>query len=502
MITLRPYQVDGKNKLRESMRLGNKRVIMYLPTGAGKSVLAVDLIKSALERGKKVAFIANRIGLVRQFSKHLWNSKIQHGIVQGENTYGLHNDVLVCSIDTVGNRGLPPVDMLIIDEAHGTAGNKKYLEVIFRHSNLPIIGLTATPFAKGLAKPYAELNGKALFQDMVIGATIQDLIELGSLLDCEIYAPSQPDLAAVKMKRLANGEMDYQDKSLGEAVDKPELIGDIVSNWFKLAGGKKTVVFATNVAHSKHIVEQFVACGIKAEHVDGYMNDEEKQPIFDRFERDETLILSNVQMLSEGWDVPSCEVMILARPTKSLTRYIQMCGRVLRIHEGKEKAIIIDHSGSVHIHGYPTDDLPLELCDGSPKPEKEKKEAVLKKDKKCPKCHLIKKTHTCPNCGFTPEVANEVAIVDGSLGKVEKKKKFTHDDKQRIWSECLGLAAERKLAANAKGKSFNDGGWASNLYRSITGVWTKGLIDLPKKPSIEVIGKAKSNDIAWHKRSR
>lgn len=490
MKKLRPYQEEGKSKLRESMRAGNKRVVFYLPTGGGKSICAVDLIKSAQERGKRVAFIANRIGLVKQFSKHLWAAGVRHGVIQGQNTNGLHCDVLVCSIDTVGNRGLPDVDMIIIDEAHGAAGNKKYLEVIFRNSNLPIVGLTATPFAKGMAKSYPELAGRALFEDMVIAATIQELIEMGSLLDCEIFAPSQPDLAKVKMKRMANGEMDYQEKSLGEAVDKPELIGDIVSNWFKLASGKKTVVFATNVAHSRHIVEQFQACGIKAEHVDGYMDDEEKQPIFDRFEKDETLILSNVQMLSEGWDVPSCEVMILARPTKSLTRYIQMCGRVLRIHEGKTKATIIDHSGSVHIHGYPTDDLPLELCDGKPKQGKERKEQGEKKEKKCPKCHLVKKTLTCGNCGFTPEIANEVEIVDGTLGKVEKKKAFTHDEKQRIWSECLGLSRQR-------GKSQ---GWASHLYKSITTVFPRSLADVPLAPSQQVVGKATSNAIAWAKR--
>ena len=485
MKTLRTYQVSAKDKLRESVRKGNKRIVLYAPTGAGKSIMAVDLIDSLVSRGKRVAFIANRIGLVQQFSDHLNHAGIRHGVIQGQNTHGLHNSVVVCSIQTVARRGLPDVDFAIIDEAHAVSGSLEYKKMIFRFNAIFWIGLTATPFSKGMAKVYPELQNQPLFQDLIIAATIRELIEQGSLVDCEIFAPVDPDLTGVRSQKNSFGEMDYNDKDLGKAVDKPELVGDIVINWARLAYDKKTVVFATNVAHSKHIVEKFIYEGVKAEHIDGYMTDEEKQPILNRFKTGETVIISNVAMLKEGWDVPSCEVMILAKPTKSLIAWIQMCGRILRPFEGKNKGLIIDHSGSVHRLGFPTDDLPLELCDGSDK--KKPKELTKAKPKKCPKCHLIKKTHICPNCGFVPEIKNEVENIEGALGRVEKVSKAS---KQSWYSQFL---------CYAKSKGYQDG-WAANQYRKKFGVWPKSLHHGHLQPTQEVLGYIRHGQIAYAER--
>jgi superfamily II DNA or RNA helicase len=278
--------------------------------------------------------------------------------------------------------------------------------------------------------------------------------------------------------------MDYNEKKLALAVDKTELIGDIVSNWFRLASGKKTVVFATNVAHSKHIVEQFQQCGVKAEHIDGYMTDEEKFPIAERFEKGETTIISNVAMLREGWDVPSCEVMILARPTRSLIAWVQMVGRILRPSEGKTVGIVIDHSGSVHRLGYPTDDLPLELCDGTKK-EADKKERKEKKDKACPKCGVIKKAAICHVCGHKTEaVVKEIEIKDGEISKVERHSKA---DKQKWFSQLLCYAKSKGYAQ----------GWAANQYRAKFGVWPKSLHEGHSQPEADVLGWITSRQIAW-----
>lgn len=485
MKQLREYQVRTKDKLRESIRAGRNRIVVYLPTGGGKSVIALDLIKAIIGKGKRVAFIANRIGLVAQFSqKHLTPAGIHHGVIQGSNTHGLDRKCIVCSIQTVARRGLPEVDYAIIDESHAVAGSADYRKIIFDNPKAKWIGLTATPFSRGMAKTYDELNGEPLFQDLVVGATIQELIALGSLVDCEIYAPSEPDLANVKVQRNSFGEMDYNEKQLAVAVDKVELIGDIVSNWFRLSAGKKTVVFATNVSHSMHIVEQFKQCGIKAEHIDGYMTDEQKFPIAERFERGETTIISNVAMLREGWDVPSCEVMILARPTKSLIAWVQMVGRILRPSEGKTVGMVIDHSGSVHRLGYPTDDLPLELCDGTKK-ESEKKQAKEKKEKVCPNCGVVKKSLVCQKCGHTTEVKkNEIETADGDIGKIERHSKA---EKQKWYSQLLCFA---------KSKGYSSG-WAANKYREKFGVWPRGLHEGHEQPDKEITGWITSRQIAW-----
>jgi superfamily II DNA or RNA helicase len=180
----------------------------------------------------------------------------------------------VASIDTVHVRGLPPdAGLLIIDECHGVAGSAKYKQMLFKYNALPVIGLTATPFAAGMGKHYDKLDGP-LFQALVVGATIGDLIAGGYLVDCDIYAPSEPDLKNVKSSKGIDGLLDYSQRDLEEATDKPDLIGDILTHWRKLANGKQTVVFASGIPHSKHIVETFQAAGIGAEHIDYHADDD------------------------------------------------------------------------------------------------------------------------------------------------------------------------------------------------------------------------------------
>lgn len=494
-LELRDYQLRAIEACRDVIRRKLLRTVLYSPTGSGKTVMGEAFIRSALNKGKRIGFVANRIGLVSQASDRFSASGIPHGIIQGDNTHSPHLALQVCSIQTIAKRGIPPVDMLVIDEAHGCPGSEAYRSLIARHNNLPIIGLTATPFARGMGKSHKELCGEPLFQTIVVAATIRELIEEGHLVDCEIYAPSEPDLSGVKMTTNAFGERDYDTKSLGQAVDKPALIGDIVQHWWRMAAGKPTVVFATNIAHSKHIVEQFIASGVKAEHMDCYTDDIDRKHILRRFDAGETTIISNVGILAEGWDAPHCEVMILARPTKSLIRWIQMAGRVLRPFPGKTRGLILDHSGSTHLLGYPTDDLPLELDDGSArKPgaagEEEKEEP---KPKKCPKCHLMKPPgkHTCPACGFTPERQNTVETEEGELKLVDRTKKsqLSMENKQAIYSQLLSLK-------NAKG--YSDG-WVSNQYRQIFGVWPKGMESICTEPSPEVRSYIKSQLIRYVK---
>lgn len=489
MKPLRPYQENAKNNLRDSFRRGNRRVVLYAPTGAGKSIMAVDLVASLLKNGKRVAFVANRIGLVKQFSEHLQLAKIQHGIIQGENSFNIRSECLVCSINTLAKRGFPEkIDFIIVDESHFVASHEKMKQIIFS-TGAHVIGLTATPFAKGMAKSYPELGNMPLFQDIVITSTIRGLIDSGALVDCDIFAPSEPDLKNLKMTKNAFGEMDYNEKQLGEAVDRPELIGDIVDNWIKLASGKKTVIFATNVTHSKHIVRKFSERGIGAAHIDGYMDSEEKFPIMEKFSNGGTTIISNVAMLKEGWDVPECEVMILAKPTRSLTAWVQMVGRILRPFAGKTRGLVIDHSGTVHRLGFPTDDLPLELCDGVAKKSKSaEREEQPKKENKCPKCHMIKKSSICQNCGFEYIAPCDVEVADGKLQKVEKKASM--QDKQAWYSQLVAYAAQ---------KNFNPH-WADHCYRDKFGVWPRGLSSSHLPISDEVQGWLTYRNIARAKR--
>ncbi len=487
---LRPYQAAAVQSLRSALAGGALRVMLYSPTGSGKTEIALTIIKGAQAKGKRVAFLANRIHLVEQASRRFYASGVEHGIIQADNSRDVHSPVLIGSIQTVARRGLPDVDVIVIDEAHAVAGSKDFREVVFLNSARPIIGLSATPFSVGLGKHYSCLDAP-LFEQLVVAANIAELIADGFLVDADYYAPAEPDLSGVKTTRNAFGEADYNEIELGRAVDRPDLIGDIVSHWHRLARGTPTVVFATNIAHSKHIVEQFRAAGVVAEHLDCYTEDDERQAILRRIERGETTVVSNVGILAEGWDFPACRTLILARPTRSLVRYVQMVGRVLRPAPDKLRALVLDHSGTVRRLGFPTDDLPLELNDGKPQAAGKREERRQPLPKPCPSCKFMRppKVHACPKCGFAPERQNEVEVAAGELERVARKPKAGPGEKQAVYSQLLGIASMRSYAD----------GWASHKYREYFGVWPRGLHRMRAAPSPEILIFVRSQAIRYAK---
>lgn len=495
IISLRQYQRALVDAIRATLRSGKRRVLAYLPTGAGKTRVATAITQMTLAKSTgRVIVLANRKQLVHQFAAALRAAGLDVGIAQGENTAGLHHRVVVCSIDTIHARSytFEHVALFIIDEAHAVAGSEKYRTLLFRYNRVPVIGLSATPFARGLGKPYPELAGRPLFEELIVGATVQQLVDDGFLTDLEIYCPSAPDMTGAKTSRTAEGEQDYRQADIDEAADKPELVGDIIRHWLKLAGGVKTIVFASSIAHSKHIVEQFRAAGVTAEHLDCYMDDDTRADILKRFERGDFTVLSNVALLSEGFDVPDTACMILARPTKSLTRFLQMVGRVLRPAPGKTHALLLDHSGSVERIGHPFDDLPLALCDGKPN-KSGQQERQKPEPKPCPSCKFIKPagSHECPKCGFKPERKSDVQVRDGELHRLDRKTKkpATPDRKQHVYSQLLQVA---------RNKGYSPG-WVSHKYRAMFDVWPRGMREVTATPTSELLSWLRSQQIAFAK---
>jgi DNA repair protein RadD len=500
VVTLREYQQRLVDGIRASLQSGHRRIMAYLPTGGGKTRVATAITQMSLSKPKgRIIVLANRKQLVHQFAAALRSAGLDVGIAQGENTTGLHHRVIVASIDTVHARQylFDDVALFIIDEAHACAGSEKYRALLFRYNRVPCIGLSATPFSPGLGKVYPEMGGKPLFEDLVIGATVQSLVDDGYLTDIEIYAPGSPDMTGAKTYRTADGEQDFRQADIDEAADKPELIGDIVAHWLKLAKGSKTICFASSIAHSQHIVEQFRASGVTAEHLDCYMNDETRAEILGRFERGDFTVLSNVSLLSEGFDVPDTACMILARPTKSLTRFLQMTGRVLRPSPGKTHALLLDHSGSVERIGHPFDDLPLELDDGTAnRSGKSKQERKKSEPKPCPKCKFVRDAgvHECPKCGFAPTRQSDVEVAEGELVKLDRKgkKPATPDRKQHVYSQLLQVCRARGYRP----------GWAANQYRAMFGVWPRGLREVEAAPTGELLSWLKSQHIRFAKGSQ
>lgn len=481
-LALRPYQVEAVEALRGGLRRKVRRQLLYSPTGSGKTEMAMEVIRAAVAKDKRVIFLCNRIHLVSQASRRLDAAGIRHGVMQGSNNERLYMPVIVASIQTVARRGIPldDFDLLVVDEAHACGGSTQYHDVIFANKDTPLVGLTATPWTRGLGRVYEDLGG-ALFQETVIAATIPELIADGFLVDADIYGPADPDLTGV-----GTTGGDYVEADLDKAMNKPKLVGDIVEHWLEMANGESTVCFASGIAHSKAIVERFLSFGVAAEHLDCYTPDEERAAILGRVTAGQTKVVSNVGILTEGWDCPVVSVMILARPTKSLTRYIQMAGRVLRPYtdpvtgEIKLRAMILDHSGTCRRLGYPTDEHPIVLDDGKPAKKQGYEPPPEKLPKVCTNCSFHKPAGVwkCPACGFAPQPRSTVESEPGKLvlmkrGKQTKEQKELAErfgTKQEVWSM---LTHERNHRDYSKG-------WASHKYRQIFGVWPNGLSHVPQ----------------------
>ena len=471
---LRQYQVDSINDLRKAILKGHKRIILQLATGGGKTTIASEMIRKANEKGKKCLFLADRIELVEQTSKRLDYEGIDHGIIMGNHErYKPHSINQVCSPQTLARRATPAADLVIIDECHVAYGiHKKMMQAM---PNTVFIGLSATPFTKGLGKLYSNL---------VVGATTTKLTDEGYLVPVKVFAPSKPDLT--KLRTVAG---DYDEKELFARVNKPKLVADIVDTWIKRGDNRPTIGFAVNVLHSQALCEQFKDRGIRAAHIDSYMPTKLREQLVNDFKDGYIKVLFNVGILDKGFDYPQASCLIMARPTKSLMLYIQQAGRVLRPHPTKEDAIILDHAGNTQAHGFVTDDLPQELDDGTKRKMEPSQKKQEEKGRLCTSCAYVKKKkeYKCPCCGFTPKKKDAgIDVEKGDLLEVTRTK-ITMVDKQKLYSELLYVEVEKGYKR----------GFAAQMYRNKFGVWPKGLNDIPRIPSLDTMNYIKSRMIQF-----
>jgi superfamily II DNA or RNA helicase len=434
MIQLRPYQVHSIAAVRDAIRSGKRRIMLTIPTGGGKTYTAASIIAGAVHKGKRSLFVAHRLELIDQTvaSFHRLGLDCVGVIRANDKRRDAVQPIQVASIQTLARREQQAVDLIIIDEAHrGTA--KSYVDHLFdRHPKAVIIGLSATP---------VRADGHPLgshFDELVVGAKYSDLIDGGSIVAPIVY--STPIVADLSKVRTSGGDYNVQD--LEAAMNKGVLVGDLVEQWLKRPR-QRTVAFAVSIAHSRAIVARFTGVGVAAEHLDGTTPEDERRAILARLASGETTVVSNVGVLTEGWDLPACKTMILARPTKSLGLYMQMAGRILRPFEGVTP-IINDHGCNVDRHGLPHVDREWSLS----KQKKKKNEAPPVKA--CPACFafvLIGKA-TCPHCGheFDAKSVDEerkrdepipvdlvIRTLNGDDAKLASFKRLYDDCRARGW---------------------------------------------------------------------
>jgi DNA repair protein RadD len=293
---------------------------------------------------------------------------------------------------------------------------------------------------------------------------------------------------------------DYVESQLAERMDRADLVGDIVSHWHKHGERRKTVCFAVNVAHSLHIRDEFIKSGVKAEHIDGTTPKPERDAALARLASGEITLMSNCQVLGEGWDLPAVSCIVLARPTRRMGLYRQMVGRVLRPAEGKLNAIVLDHSGAVFRHGFVEDPVEWQLDpekrSESPTHARRLAAGYSSRLLECSQCETMRVAgEPCPNCGFLPQrPPQSIVFKDGDLALVDRKNRTTataFDPHERMrWHAMLAhIAADRGYKA----------GWVTYKYKEKFGGWPASRDVTPIEPTREVLSWVRSRNIAWAK---
>lgn len=475
MIEYRQYQENAVQSLRDSVLQGNRRIILHAPTGSGKTIIAVMVMQAAVEKGRKVLFIADRRELIHQASEKLDFAGIPlgsgHNIIMSGEEYVPVGSVQLASKDTLfswANRRrkipFPPADLVVVDEAHSSTA-PTWQGILEQYSGAVILGLTATP-----AGPKGMGLGR-YYKRIIKAANYRELIEKNYLVPTRVFAPTKVDTKGLPINS-ATG-----DYSLGAELNRrvAKVVGNVLQHWQKIGSDRLTIGFASSVKHSIYLRDVFRAAGVLAEHVDGKTEREERDKIVADLRQGRIKVVWNVDVFQKGIDLPAVSCCILVRPTKSLVWFRQACNRIQRPYPGKIDAILIDHTSSVLEHGFPDEDIEW------PVNENETTQEIMRKVRStsgrepiaCPKCYTVRDGGAkCPSCGFQYEKRGKrLEYVQGTLGEIYPGALNKRTDKEKTWLACLGIAANRGQTISV----------ARMIFRSKTGHYPTNIEPMPDK---------------------
>jgi superfamily II DNA or RNA helicase len=467
MLELRDYQDAALDMLREAFKDGHKAILLYLATGGGKTEIAIAMLEACRVKGTRAAMLLDRIVLCDQTSQRLDKYGIDHGVLQsGHWRYRPHELIQVCSAQTIEKRGeFPGLSLLIIDEAHNSRAAT--LEFIRNNPHVKVIGLTATPFTKGLGSTYSHV---------VSPITTKKLVEAGSLVPLRVFIAKEIDMEGAK--KVAGEWSQDEVTSRGK-----KITGDIVAEWVKkthevFGKPEKTIVFCAGVDHGIDLQQKFQEQGYNFVSISYRDDNDFKRDIIDDFNKPDSDIVGLIatDILTKGFDSPAVKIGVSARPfSKSLSSHIQQMGRVMRTHPGKTFGLWLDHSGNYLRFREDWEDVfengVSELEDGKEKTKQEPDEKE-KKEAKCPACGALwpRGSDTCAHCGHVRERKSAVVSVPGQM---EELGSMSRDDKQAWWS-----MAQYKVQTG----SWSDKRALAN-YREKFGVWPRGLHASPLPPT-------------------
>lgn len=428
---------------------------MQAATGAGKTAMACMIAESAVEKGKRVLFLAHRRELVNQAANKLRSIGIRCGIIMAGEMPTDWYGVQVASKDTLLARSLrrkkmelPEADVVFEDECH-RALSAGYGDIIKAYPKAIHIGLTATP-CRGDGRGLGEL-----YEGIVEACPMAKLIADGFLVPVRVFAPYVPDMKGVQ----TGADGDWVGKQVSERMDRSAITGDILAHWCELANDRPTMVFAAGVNHSIHLRDQFAREGYRAAHLDAKTPKDDRDFIIQQYARGDIQVLCSCDVLTEGVDLPLCSCIVMARPTKSMVVFRQQIGRGMRPAEGKSDCLLLDHAGNTLRHGFPDEEIEWTLSTEKRANNRENQKKPPRQPIICKKCFCaFYQQSTCPNCGHKAERGrNKVQTRDGNLVELKRgeKKEVTHEDRQRYWWYCLRTCAYRGLNAKVAAGMFN-----------------------------------------------
>jgi len=446
MIEDREYQTEAIESLRLGFREKHKRQVLAAPTGSGKSVIMLEMIKRAIEKGSRIAFICERRILVDQFSRHLDANGIDHGVLMSKHwRFRPYEKVQIASAQTLEKmESWPDFDVVFVDEIHACM-RASIKNMMNTRPDMRVIGATATPFHPELGKYFTKVTS-------VI--SMSDLVRKSYLVPFRVFVAREIDTTGVKV---IAGE--WQKDELEKRGQ--QIVGDVVADYIRISnevfgGYRKTICFSCGVAHGADLAQKFIEAGVNAVQISSNDEDEYRSDVLADFARPDSdiKVLISVAILSRGFDQTDVEHVILARPLKkSFSEHVQMVGRGARSHPNKEMldkkfCVIQDNSGNWLRFLESWDQLyengVQELDEGQDKKPRKEPTEVEKTAAKCPRCgHLWANADVCSNCGAVRVRRNDVLAVAGEMTELTnqpKKEKYSAEYKRDFYAQLLGWA--------------------------------------------------------------
>lgn len=367
-ISLRNYQQEAKEKIFSLWNHVNN-VLYQMPTGTGKTRLFTSIIRDINiwglrnQHSLQILIIAHRSELIEQIDKSLEKYHIKHGIIAGtlKHKRDLTSTIQVASIQTITSYYYKQtvqdlnIDFIIIDEAHHAMA-KSYTKLWELYPNSKKLGVTATPWRMN------NEGFKKNFESFLPSMSIKEFMKCGWLAPYKYFSIPQNS----KIQRTLDSinefdiEGDYKQCALEQAMDKEHIRAQLFDSYKKFAYGKKGIIYSISRTHSKHICEKYRNEGVRIVYIDSNTPTKEREELVYKFRNGELDIIVNVDIFSEGFDCPDIEFIQLARPTRSLVKYIQQVGRGLR-KNGNKECIILDNVGMYTLFGLPDEDRDWEV---------------------------------------------------------------------------------------------------------------------------------------------